>query len=236
MENPEYEVVGVTRDLSSLDTIDSEPDFLEFQIDTAENPLDQLQSYNGGIPLIVSWSSQGSADGASADDSTIIEAVKHESVEMVDMLLEDLEYSNTLTVELESADVDIIATYYNSDETPSKDELVYHIEECADVGDISKIITFSNNSDDSLHFFEALNSASKSGLRVTGYCLGDASKHTRTMGVFYGSKFCYGVIDPEMIEDDAGGIELERLLETLDTTIHGGDDVELMDALKGKFS
>lgn len=174
--------------------------------------------------------------GYNCDLSVIINAAGYEFVEMVDLFVQDLTSADTLTVELELADVDIIATYRNNDDTPSMDELLNHIEECADLGHIAKIITSANSSGDALNFLEALNSASQSGRRVTGYCVGDVGKHTQAMGIFYGSRFCYGVVDPANGEFGDLDFELDQLLDPLDTVIHGGDDVELMDVLKGKFS
>lgn len=236
MNEPEYEVVGITRDLTSIESLDSTPDFLEFQMDQADRPREQLQHYDGSIPLIVSWnSSEPAVTKPSFDQGVIIEVAEYNFVEYIDLDIVLLEESNTLREKIESIDAKTIVSCYYPDDTPPKDEILFQIRECDNLGEVTKIISYASDRVDALNLLRALSTGSQSGYTVAGYCRGTSGKYIRIISVLHGSKFCYGTIDGAVDDDDASDISLEYLTEMLDTVISGADDVELMDALKGKF-
>jgi 3-dehydroquinate dehydratase-1 len=237
MDDLEYEVVGVTRDLTSIKGLDAKPDLVEFQINRADRPMEQLQNYDGSIPLIISWNSTEAAmPESSIDEKAILEVFKYNLVEYVDLHVDLIEEHNSLKKEIDSMDVELIVSYYYPDGTPPEDEILSQIERSDDSDEVIKIIPYAGDRADALNFLQVLSTASQSGHTVTGYCRGPSGKYTRIISVLHGSKFCYGTVKQEAGENDTSDISLDYLLEILDTVISGADDVELMDALKGKFS
>jgi len=237
MYEPKYEVVGVTHDLTSIEDLDSEPDLVAFQINQADCPIEQLQRYDGSIPLILSWNSSETAETKSSfDNRTITEAAEYNFVEYIDLNINLLEESNALRDQIESIDAKTIVSCYYPDKTPSEGEILSQIKECEDLGQVTKIISYASDRVDALNFLTALSTGSQSGYAVAGYCRGTSGKYTRIISILHGSKFCYGTIGGAVGDDDTSDISLDYLIEMLDTVVHGADDVELMDVLKGKFS
>lgn len=236
MDDLEYEVVGVTRDLTSIKDLDAKPDLVEFQINRADRSMEQLQNYDGSIPLIISWNSTETAmPESSIDEKDILEVSKYNFVKYIDLHADLLEEHNGLRKK-DSIDAELIVSYYYPDGIPSEDEILSQIERSDDFGEVIKIIPYAEDRADALNFLQLLSTASQSGYTVAGYCRGPSGKYTRIISVLHGSKFCYGTVKQEAGGNDTSDISLDHLLEMLDTVISGADDVELMDVLKGKFS
>ena len=235
MDKPQYDLVGVTMDLSKVVDLETTPDYVEFRIDSSANPLEQLSEYGGSIPLIVSCGSgSGNSDERDACLEPLVQASKFKIVEKVDLRLEAVSDVAHVLDDFHENDVEIIISYYNYDNTPNESELLQVIEEGGEHGDIVKIVTFANDPGDAVTLLRALSSATESGQMVAGYALGDIGRHTRTMGPFYGSKLCYGWVEDSDVEP--GEIKLGHLDELLDSAIHGGDHVELIESLEMKFN
>lgn len=238
MEKPEYELVGVTRDLSVGHELKTDVDFLELQTEKAENLIEQISNYAGSIPLIVSYrylDSESLDEGQNYLDY-LLQASRYGCVDKVELELWVVRENEWIIDELRQNEVDIIVSYNNLEETPPKSDLQQIIEECSKFGDIAKVSAFANSRGDCLTLLNCLNSASESGLTVAGYSLGKTGQHTRVISIFYGSKFCYGHITIDEEGKKQGQIELDQLTDLIEMSVHGGDHVELMDILRGKFS
>lgn len=237
MEENDYALVGVTGDLQDVTKAEPYADYIELQLDRSANPLEQLAEYSEEIPLIVSnrpeWAGGVAMETGRLDE--LLAAAKSDAVEMVEIELKTVEEQEWIVDELRQNNVELIVSYYNYDQTPEAAELQQTIMDCVHVGDIARVSVFAEEREDALLLLDTLNTASQRGNRVTGVSLGEIGQHTRVIGVFYGSELCYGPIDTDRNEPENGEIELEELANLLETTVHGGDDVELIDQLKGKF-
>jgi len=230
MNNIEYDIVGATPDLSYEPQARGDANYVEFRMDRAAAPNDQLTNYDGELPIIASnrpaWS------GGDASESTrleeILAAASSDSVEMVEVDLETVRNEKWIIDELQENGVDVIVAYYNFDQTPEKSELLDRISDCDKYGDLSKVSVFAEEREDALLLLDCLNAASQRDIRVTGLSLGELGRHTRVIGVFYGSELCFAPIQLDG-EPENGEIELAQLANLLETTVHGGDHVELID-------
>lgn len=235
MNNIEYDVVGISDNLSDEPQAREDAHYVEFRMDKAPAPVDQLTEYDGELPLIVSNRPEWA--GGDASESTRLEellaAASKDAVDLVEIDLETARNEGWLIDELRENEVDVIVAYYDFDQTPEKSELQDLILECDEYGDISKVSVFAEEREDALLLLDCLNEASQSDIRISGVSLGELGQHTRVIGVFYGSEFCFA---PIHLGDEAkyGEIELAQLASLLETTVHGGDHVELVDQLKGR--
>lgn len=236
MNNIEYDVVGITDDLDDESRAREDAHYVEFQMDKAAAPVEQLTEYDGELPLIVSNRPEWA--GGDASESTRLEellaAASADAVDIVEIDLKTIRNEEWLIDELRENEVDVIVAYYDFEQTPEKSELQELIMECDEYGDISKVSVFAEEREDTLLLLDCLNEASQSDIRVSGISLGELGQHTRVIGVFYGSEFCFA---PIQLDEEAqyGEIELAQLANLLETTVHGGDHVELIDQLKGQF-
>jgi len=236
MDNIAYDVVGITDDLSDEPLARESADYVEFRMDKAVAPVEQLAEYDGELPLIVS--NRPEWTGGDASESNRIEellaAASSDAVAMAEIDLKTVTNEEWLVDELRDHGVDVIVAYYDFEQTPEKSALHDLISECDEHGDISKISVFAEKREDALSLLDCLNDASQRNLRVTATSLGELGQHTRVIGVFYGSEFCFAPIRLDG-EPEHGEIELTKLANLLETTVHSGDQAELVDQLKGTF-
>jgi len=234
MNNIEYDVVGITDDLSEEPQAREDAHYVEFRMDKAAAPVDQLTEYDGELPIIVSNRPEWA--GGDASESTRLEellaAASSDSVDMVEIDLETIKAEEWLVDELRENEVEVIVAYYDFEQTPEKSELQDLIVDCDEYGDISKVSVFAEERKDALLLLDCLDTASQRDIRVSGVSLGELGQHTRVIGVFYGSELCFAPIRLGT-EAGYGEIELAQLANLLETTVHDGDHVELTDQLKG---
>lgn len=229
----QYQTVGVTQDLSQLSNLDAEPDFFELQLERADFSVDQLQNYKRPVPLIISYDSSNTRRSSpSLIKNSIEKAARYSLVEYISLGLNTAESLEDVDDLSELVDADLIISYDYPDSTPSTEDLLDRIEMCGRIGDVVKITSRANNRIDALNLLQALESASKSGYNVSGYCTGLAGKYTRVIAVMHGSSFCYGVLD-SAAEEDTSTIKLSKLLQMSEDIVNGTDNVEIIDTLKG---
>jgi 3-dehydroquinate dehydratase-1 len=187
-------------------------DVVEFRMDLASDPLDQLAAYEGVLPLIVTnraaWEG-GEADGRDRYD-VLSEAVDHPSVVAVDIELAALtgtlpadgstdaateqSHAEELRSQAREAGVEVIASVHDFTATPPADELVDLLATATTAGDIGKLATTATNHGDALAMLRATNQATAVGHQVATMCMGEPGRHTRAVAPVYGSVIGYAPV------------------------------------------
>jgi len=187
-------------------------DAVEFRMDLASDPLDQLAAYEGSLPLIVTnraaWEG-GEAEGTDRYDA-LTEAVDHPSVVAVDIELAaltgtppavgatDASTEQSRAEELRSqareASVEVIASVHDFTATPPADELVDLLATAATAGDVGKLATTATDHRDALAMLNATDQATTAGHRVATMCMGEPGRHTRAVAPVYGSVIGYAPV------------------------------------------
>lgn len=187
-------------------------DAVEFRMDLASDPLDQLAAYEGALPLIVTnraaWEG-GEAEGTDRYDA-LAEAVGHPSVAAVDIELAALTGAPTadgstdvvtaqsrareLRSQAREAGVGVIASMHDFSATPPVDELVDLLATAATAGDVGKLATTATDREDALAMLRATDHATTAGHRVATMCMGEPGRHTRAVAPVYGSVVGYAPV------------------------------------------
>ena len=187
-------------------------DVVEFRMDLASDPLDQLAAYEGALPLIVTnraaWEG-GSAEGPARYDA-LSEAVDHPSVVAVDIELAALtgtlpadgstdaataqSRASALRSQAREAGVEVIASVHDFEATPVVDELVDLLATATAAGDVGKLATTARDRGDALAMLRATNQATAAGHRVATMCMGEPGRHTRAVAPVYGSVIGYAPV------------------------------------------
>ena len=187
-------------------------DVVEFRMDLASDPLDQLAAYEGVLPLIVTnraaWEG-GEADGRDRYDA-LSAAVDHPSVVAVDIELAALagtlpadgsidaataqSRASALRSQAREAGVEVIASVHDFESTPAVDELVDRLATAAAAGDVGKLATTARDRGDALAMLRATDRATAAGHRVATMCMGEPGRHTRAVAPVYGSVIGYAPV------------------------------------------
>jgi 3-dehydroquinate dehydratase-1 len=204
-----FVLAAATDDLSAEPAARDHADAVEFRLDLATDPLDQLDAYGGDLPLIVT--NRAAWEGGEADDEagrldTLEAALDHEAVAAVDLELGALagsaqEAATDRARELRStareAGVTVIASVHDFESTPSVDRLVDLLEQASDEGDVGKLAVTATDRSDALAVLTATHRAVEAGQTVATMAMGAAGQHTRAVAPVYGSAIGYAPVDPE---------------------------------------
>jgi 3-dehydroquinate dehydratase-1 len=229
----EFVLAASTADLSEEPRAREHADAVEFRMDLASDPLDQLAGYDGDLPLVVtnraSWEG-GEADGLGRYDA-LSTAIGHEAVAAVDVELAALRgthpdpteesHATALRAAAREAGVDVIASVHDFESTPEPAALTDLLADAASEGHVGKLATRATAPADALAMIEATHEATAAGHRVATMCMGEPGRHTRAVTPVYGSKIGYAPVNPA--EATAPGqYPLTALRELVDGLREGG--------------
>ncbi|OYR69274.1 3-dehydroquinate dehydratase [Halorubrum ezzemoulense] len=229
----EFVLAASTADLSEEPRARDHADAVEFRMDLADAPRDQLASYDGELPLLVtnraSWEG-GEADGLARYDA-LSDAVARDAVAAVDVELAALRgthpdpaeesHATALRDAARREGVAVVASVHDFESTPEPAALVDLLADAASEGDVGKLATTATAPTDALATLKATHEATVAGHRVATMCMGEPGRHTRAVAPVYGSKIGYAPVDPA--EATAPGQYPLATLRTLVDRLRGGE-------------
>ena len=204
----EFVLAAATADLDDESTARGVADAVEFRMDLATDPLEQLDDYAGELPLIVTnradWEGGEAADLGRFDE--LSDAVAADDVAAVDIELAALRgnapdgeqsHATALRDTAREAGVEVIASVHEFEWTPEVETMVELLADAATEGDVGKLATTANSRVDALALLSATHEADEAGHRVATMCMGEPGRHTRAAAPVYGSRIGYAPVDPE---------------------------------------
>ena len=225
----DFALAATTNDLTREPAARGAADLVEFRMDKADEPIAQLEAYNGELPVLATNRNQwfgGKARDAGRLD-TLFSASRFDSVAYVDLELETVRAKDWIAGEFRDNDVDLIVSHHDFDATPDREVLTAIIEQCADYGDIAKVATFPNDRSDTLTLLGALYEATRAGIDAAGIAMGAVGSHTRVIGHVYGSKLGYAPLHDDDSEYAPGQLPLGTLAALVESTRIDGEDPDL---------
>jgi len=204
-----FVLAAATDDLAAEPAARDHADAVEFRLDLATDPLDQLAAYDGELPLIVT--NRATWEGGEADDEakrldTLASALDHEAVAAIDIECgaldgrvgaADTDRARELREAASEAGIAVIASVHDFESTPSVDDLVDLLDRASDEGDVGKLAVTATDRSDALAVLSATHRAVEAGRTVATMAMGAAGQHTRAVAPVYGSKIGYAPVDPE---------------------------------------
>ncbi len=204
-----FVLAAATDDLSAEPDAREHADAVEFRLDLADEPLAQLEAYDGELPLIVTnradWEG-GEAETETARFSALETALRHELVEAVDIECgaldgsveaADTDRAHELREKARQEDVSVIASLHDFESTPTVDRMLNQLETAANEGDVGKLAVTAHERADALAVLTATHEAAEAGHTVATMAMGEAGQHTRAVAPVYGSAIGYAPVDPE---------------------------------------
>jgi 3-dehydroquinate dehydratase-1 len=225
----DFALAATTNDLTREPAARGAADLVEFRMDKADEPIEQLEAYNGELPVIATnrnqWFGGKARDTGRLD--TLFAASRFDSVAYVDLELETVRAKDWIAGEFRGNDVDLIVSHHDFDATPDREVLTAIIEQCADYGDVAKVATFPKDLSDTLTLLGALHEATRAGIDAAGIAMGAVGSHTRVIGHVYGSKLGYAPLHDDDSEYAPGQLPLGTLAALVESTRIDGEDPDL---------
>ena len=203
MEFGTFVLAASTADLDEEPRARTHADAVEFRMDLAGDPLDQLSAYDGELPLIatnrVEWDGGDAADDEARLDA-LVEALEHPRVEAIDLELAALTGGDGAAERVldaaTAADVAVIVSAHDFEGMPDRDGIGQVLVRAAELGDVAKFAGTAETVGDALDLLQVTRERTESGDRVATMAMGEAGRHTRAVAPVYGSKIGYAPVDP----------------------------------------
>jgi 3-dehydroquinate dehydratase-1 len=220
MDFEAFVLAAATADLHDEPAARQQADAVEFRMDLAADPLEQLDGYGGELPLLVTNRVQWEGGEASDDDRRIDRlesALEYPDVEAVDIELDAVRNGEGERI-VETArdlDVQVVISVHDFDRTPDPDRLRSLLAAAAAPGDVGKLAVTAVTTDDVLDLFRVTWQLTCRGASVATMAMGETGRHSRVVAPLYGSRIGYAPVDPA----DAtapGQYDLATLSELLD--------------------
>ena len=212
MEFGTFVLAASTADLAEEPAAREHADAVEFRMDLADEPLAQLEAYDGELPLLVTnrveWGG-GEAPDDEARIDALVEAIDHSAVEAVDVeldaldegLLEDLLDVDPVDPErvvehARESGVSVVVSAHDFEAMPGRDSVRRVLMRAAEFGDVAKFAGTAETVGDALDLLAVTHERTEAGDVVATMAMGEPGRHTRAVAPVYGSRIGYAPVDP----------------------------------------
>lgn len=219
MEFESFVLAAVTADLSEEPMARGAADALEFRLDLADDPLDQLAAYDGELPLIATnrvESEGGGAPEGSGRLDALVSALDYPAVEAVDVELAAVRdgAGDGVVDAARARNAAVVVSAHDFEGTPAAETMESTLRAGATAGDVGKLAVTASGPGDVLDLLGVTWRLADEGLPVATMAMGEAGRHSRAVAPIYGSRLGYAPVDPS--ESTAPG---QYDLETLRTLV-----------------
>ncbi len=202
MDLQSFVLAASTADLAEERRARADADAVEFRLDLADAPLEQLDAYDGDLPLIATdrVRADGGRGAAGPGHLDLLEAaVARPSVEAVDVELAAIEDGGGSRVveAAREADVAVVVSAHDVEGTPDREAMAGTLRAAASAGDVGKLAVTATDRGDALALLRVTWELSAGGVPVATMAMGTPGRHTRAVAPVYGSRLGYAPVDPE---------------------------------------
>jgi 3-dehydroquinate dehydratase-1 len=201
MDFEEFRLVASTADLSVEPAAREYADAVEFRMDLASGPHEQLRTYDGPSPLVatnrVEWEG-GEAPATAERLDALVAAVERPRVEAVDVELDAFDGGGAERVVERAREhgVSVVVSVHDFEGTPDEQRLRALLGAACDRGDVGKLAVTAGSPADVLAVLSATWSATADGRTVATMAMGEVGRHSRAVAPLYGSRVGYAPVDP----------------------------------------
>jgi 3-dehydroquinate dehydratase-1 len=214
----EFVLAASTADLSEEPAARAHADAVEYRMDLAESGFDDLATYDGALPLIVT--DRIECEGGESRDSPervdrLTRAVDEPGVGAVDIELAAIEDCQPVIEAAAETDVSVIVSVHDFEKTPDRAELAAKLDDACEHGDVGKLAVTAQSRSDVLDLLAVTHEQTAAGHTVATMAMGEAGRHSRAVAPLYGSRIGYAPVDPAAATAP-GQYHLEQLRSLVD--------------------
>ena len=200
-----FTLAASTADLDDEPAARGVADLVEFRMDMADSPLEQLAAYDGDLPLLVTnrpaWEG-GEVEPGVERLEALATALGNDHVAAVDLEFAALrrggvlgQAADAVAEAAETLGGDVVVSVHDFRGTPSERAMASLLTTAAALGDVGKLAVTAEDRSDALALLAATHTADATGERVATMAMGEAGQHTRAVAPVYGSRIGYAPVD-----------------------------------------
>lgn len=219
MDFESFVLAASTGDLGDEPAARDHAGAIEFRMDLAEDPLADLEGYDGVLPVIAT--NRAPSEGGEADEEGRLDALEAaaaiEAVEAIDVELASVaDGGGESTIETARRHgVTTIASVHDFDGTPPSSQLRQVGRHAGDVADVAKVAVTAQEVGDVLRLLSVTRELTADGHRVATMAMGEPGRHSRVIAPLYGSRIGYAPVREE--EATASGqLDLETFRDVFE--------------------
>lgn len=228
MNFDELVLVAVVDELSEEQQARGVANAVEFRLDTVQDSLDQIDRFDGELPIIASTGPDRNEETTISDDiaERLSLAVEYDSVEAISIDLAAARSNERLLDRIHDSNTKLIVSYHDFVETPDRHALLEIVRDAAAYGDAVTISAEADTPGDTLSLLSTILDATEEGIVIGGASMGEIGRHTRVVAPEYGSKFAFAPLTLESANALPGQFPLQELAELIEqvsetgTTLH----------------
>jgi 3-dehydroquinate dehydratase-1 len=191
-----------TNDINALknmasESLNSNADFIEIRFDFFDKP-----AMNDALEVVLDHKEQavftcrasnegGKYSGAEPDRVTTLRRLAAFRPMLLDVEYNTMKQNEDLLDQFTALNCDIVVSWHNFEQTPSKDELVNMINRMKEYGNNIKIVTMAKSLDDSISILKLYEHAKTSNINLIAFCMGEHGILSRVLCTYAGARFTY---------------------------------------------
>lgn len=201
-----FRLAASTADLSAEPAAREHADLVEFRMDLAENPLADLDDYEGELPVLATNRPEWEGGAAADDDDddrvdALSEAARTDCVAAIDIELaslveEDGDGAEALAAARSTETATVVSTH-DFEGAPSLSEMADRLGEACSLGDVGKLAVTPTDRGEALDLLRVTHEYSAADMTVATMGMGELGRHTRAVAPLYGSTLGYAPLDAE---------------------------------------
>ena len=202
MDFQDFLLAASTGDLSEEPAAREHADLVEFRMDLAEDPLADLDDYDGELPILATnrpeWEGGEAGDEGRVD--ALAEAARTDCVAAIDIELaalveEDGDGAEALAAARSTETASVVSTH-DFEGAPALSEMADRLGEACSLGDVGKLAVTPTDRGDALNLLRVTHEYSAAGMTVSTVGMAELGRHTRAVAPLYGSTLGYAPVDP----------------------------------------
>ena len=203
MDFQDFLLAASTGDLAAAAAAREHADLVEFRMDLAEDPLGDLDDYDGELPVLATnrpvW------EGGAADDEDRVDALASAArtdcvaaidIELASLVGPDGDGAEALAA-ARSTDTATIVSSHDFEGTPALSEMADRLGEACSLGDVGKLAVTPTDRGEALDLLRVTHEYSAADMTVATMGMGELGRHTRAVAPLYGSTLGYAPVDTE---------------------------------------
>lgn len=216
-----------TNDVDSLknmvdESLKNNADFIEIRFDffdraTINDVLEIVLDHKEQAVFTCRANDEGGKySGAEQERVTTLRRLAAFRPMLLDVEYNTMKQNEDLQDQFEALNCDVLVSWHDFEQTPSKDELVNQMNKMKEYGNNIKIVTMAKSLNDSISILKLYEDAKNSNINLVAFCMGEHGILSRVLCTFAGARFTYATLGEALAPGQLSMKKMRSIYEKLE--------------------